>query len=184
MSWYNWLKELFSGNGGDNTTEGSVIRTGGKIASKTITLNANNTTANVNVFQFTGTVKVLSLHGRIKTATTLTNLTAAYFNVWDGTAQRDITLNTGVAMSGFGVGAFFAKLFRATIALTAQDNNAANYVEDGGSKNLYQQFMIVQKIATASYIRFTYTTTDAPINAELEIFIEYVDDDYSSVTPV
>lgn len=183
MSYFDFFRQIFSGKGSDNTGEGAAIRSGGKIISKVITLSANNTTATENVFEFTGTVRVLGIYGRVKSAGTLTNLTNAYLNVWDGTVQRDITFNTGATMSGFGIGAFFAKFFRSSAALTTQNNSFGIFLEDLTAKTSLHQFFIIQKAATATYVRFTYTTTDAPINAELEIFIEYQDNDYSSVIP-
>lgn len=183
MSWFDFLRAPFTGRGRDNTGEGAVIRSGGKIVSKTITLSANNTKASVNVFELSGTCRVLALYGRVKTVTTLTNLTAAYFNIWDGTAQRDLTLNTGAVMSGFGVGAFFAKLLRSTVVMSVQNNSFGIFVEDTSNKKQFQEFFVIQKAATATYIRFTYTTTDAPINAELEIFCEFVDEDNGTIIP-
>lgn len=183
MSWFDFFRQIFSGTGADDTGEGAAIRAGGKIATKTITLNANNTTANVNVFQITGDVKVLALYGRVKTATTLTNLTKAYFNVWDGTVQRDLTLNTGSTMSGFGVGAFFAKLRSSNVAMVVQNNSFGIFVEDTSNKLQFQQFFLIQKAATNTYVRFTYTTTDAPINAELEVCIEFADNNTGTIIP-
>lgn len=183
MSYFDFFRQIFSGKGSDNTGEGATIRKGGKIVSKTITLSANNTSAAVNVFEFTGTVKVLAIYGRVKTVTTLNNLTNAYFNVWDGTVERALTFATGATMSGFGVGAFFAKLLKTTSGMTVQNNSFGIFVEETSSKQQFQEFFLIQKAATSTYVRFSYTTTDAPINAELEIFIEYVDNDYSSVIP-
>lgn len=185
MSWeYNWLKNLFTGNGNDNTPEGAIIRTGGKHLTKEITLNANATTANVNVFQITGNVKVLAIHGHVKTKTTLTNLTNAYFAIWDGTVERALTKTTGASMSGFNVNGYFAKTKDVSVALTTANNAAGNYVEPSSDKNTFQPFIAIQKTGTDTFIRFTYTTTDAPINATLEIHIEFSDSDTGTIVAV
>lgn len=86
-------------------------------------------------------------------------------------------------MSGFGVGAFFAKLLRSTVVMSVQNNSFGIFVEDTSNKKQFQEFFVIQKAATATYIRFTYTTTDAPINAELEIFCEFVDEDNGTIIP-
>jgi hypothetical protein len=184
MSYYNFLKEQFTGTGSDNTPEGAIIRTGGKHVIKEITLSANNTTANVNVFQVTGNVKVLALHGHIKTKTTLTNLTNAYFAIWDGTAERPITKTTGASMSNYNVNAFFAKTQDVSVALTTANNSSGNFVEPSADKNTFQPFIAIQKTGTDTFIRFTYTTTDAPINATLEIHIEFSDIDTGTIVAV
>jgi hypothetical protein len=107
MAYLDFLKRIFTGTGSDNTPEGAIIRLGGKHVTNTITLNANNTTANVNVFQLTGTTKIISIHGEILTKTTLTNCTNVHFDLWDGTTSVPITKTTGADMSGYNVGAFF-----------------------------------------------------------------------------
>jgi len=182
MSWFNFLKEVFTGGGSDNTGEGALIRSGGKHLQKEITLNANNTTANVNVFQVTGNVRVMAIHGHIKTKTTLTNLTNAYFAIWDGSVERALTKVTGATMSGYNVDAYFAKTQDATVSMSTANNSVGNFIEPSTDKDTFQEFIAIQKTGTNTYIRFTYTTTDAPINATLEIHIEFSDSDTGTIT--
>lgn len=184
MSWFNFLKELFSDSdatGNSNTPEGAIIRTGGKHITKTITLSANATTESINLFQITGNVKVLGIHGHITAKTTLANLTNAYLAVWDGTVERAITKTTGATLSGYNVGAFFAKTQDASVVMANSNNSVGSFIETTTDKNALQQFFVVQKTATNTYIRFTYTTTDAPINAQFEFHIEYTDSDTGTI---
>ena len=184
MSFVNFITKSFTGVGSDNTPEGSLIRTGGKHVTKTITLSANNTSANVNVFQLTGTVRVLSLNGEVLSATTLNNCTNVYFDLWDGTNSAVITDSVGANMSGFGVGSFFLKDGDSTVDLHCINNNQGRISEGSTGNRIFQEFILTQKISTNTYIRFNYTTTDEPINAQLKIDITYADIDSGNVTAV
>jgi hypothetical protein len=62
----------------------------GEGVSKVITLGGTGATS-LNIFQLTGTVEVLSLHGFITAAATLTNMTGVHFELWDSTAAVDLT---------------------------------------------------------------------------------------------
>lgn len=184
MSYINFIKQLFTGDGSDNTPEGAIIRSGGKHTTNFITLNANNTSANVNVFQLTGTVNILALHGEIVTATTLTNCTSVYFDLWDGTNSTAITKTTGASLSGYAAGGFMIKDSDSATALSTVQNNQARVKEAGTGARLFNEFLCTQKASTNTYIRFNYTTTDAPINATIQVGIVYVDLDNGTVTAV
>lgn len=184
MSNINWLRRVFKGTGSDNTSEGAIIRAGGKHSTKTITLSANATSANVNVFQITGSIKVSSLHGEILTATTLTNCTSVYFDLWDGTTSVPITKTTGAAMSGYGVGSFFIKDSDVATALSILNNNQGRIKEAATGTRVNTEFIVTQKISTNTYIRFNYTTTDAPINATVKVDCTWSDIDSGTITAV
>lgn len=184
MSYINWFKRVFSGTGSDNTAEGSIIRSGGKHVSKTITLSANGTSDNVNCFQITGVVSVLAIHAEVVDATTLNNCTSVYFDLWDGTTSSAITKTTGAAISGFGVGSFLIKDSNNASAITTIQNNQARIVEAGSGQHVELGFVAIQKVSTNTYIRFNYTTTDAPINAQLEVHVTYKDIDSGTITAV
>lgn len=184
MSYINWFKRIFSGTGSDNTVEGSIIRSGGKHITKTITLSANNTSANVNCFQLTGVCSVIALHAEITSVTTLNNCTSVYFDLWDGTTSTAITKTTGAAISGFGVGSFLIKDSNNASAITTIQNNQARITEAASGNRVELEFVAIQKAATNTYIRFNYTTTDAPINAQLEVHVTYKDIDSGTITAV
>jgi len=172
-----FLKQIFTGSGSDNTAEGSLIRTGGKHVTKTITLSANNTSASVNVFQLTGATQILSIHGEVLVATTLTNLTNAYFDLWDGTNSVVLTRVTGCTMSGAGVGSFFLKDADVSVALTFLNNSQVRISEPVTGAKSFSPFLAIQKISTNTYLRFNYTTTNAPINAQLKVDVSWADID-------
>jgi hypothetical protein len=184
MSYINWHKRTLTGTGSDNTPEGADIRAGGKHITKTITLSANNTSANVNVFQVTGACLVKNFHGEISTKTTLTNCTSVYFDLWDGTTSVPITKTTGGTMSGYNVGAFFIKDADVSSALTILNNDQGRIKEATTGNRAATEFLTIQKTETNTYIRFNYTTTDAPIAATVKIDCAWLDIDSGTIIAV
>jgi len=181
MTYLNWLKNVFTGDGSDNTPEGALIRAGGKHATKTITLSANNTSANVNVFQVTGMVEVTSIHAEVVDATTLTNCTDVAFDLWDGTLSTALTkASPGGVLSGVAVGTGMVKTAIASTLLTVLDNATGVLQEVAGIK-VAQAFYVVKKNGADTFIRFNYTTTDAPINAQIKVDIVWADIDSGTI---
>jgi len=157
MAYLNFLKRIFNGTGSDNTAEGAIIRAGGKHVSKTITLNANNTSASVNVFQVTGYNKCYDIHGEVLSVTLMSNCTNCYFDLWDGTTSVPITKTTGATLSGVGVGSGFVKDADVSSALTIIDNATCKMKEAAVGAKEGAPFTVTQKIATNTYIRFRFT---------------------------
>jgi hypothetical protein len=147
-------------------------RASGEPLSKTITLNANNTTANVNVFQLTGSVEIFKIWGKIATKTTLANCTDVHFDLYDSTAAVALTKSTTGVLSAMAVGTIFVKNAPAATVITVADNVAGALTEPAANKAFYP-FIVTQKTGANTYIRFNYTTTDAPANATATIYVEY-----------
>jgi len=154
-----------------DSVHGYLERDGGDILEKTITLDANNTTASVNLFQITKTLQVFRLHAEIVDATVLNNLTAASFDLWDGTAAYQITAATGV-LSGVLVDTYIVKDELAAQPFTICDPATGGVLESGVTRT-FTPFKCWQKKDVDTFLRFTYTTTDAPINAQLTARIEF-----------
>lgn len=157
-----------------NSVHDFLNRVGGFAIDKTITLNANNTTQSLNIFQLTGTCSILRLYGKIIDATTLVNCTAASWDLFPtGGAAKQITAATGV-LSGAGLGSFIFKTGLAANAFALADTTDVQITEQTYEGNsVFNEFMITQKISIDTFLRFTYTTTDTPINAQIKIFCEY-----------
>lgn len=148
-------------------------RLNGIVLNNTITLSASATTESVNVFRIEGSVDILKLCARITDASTLTNLTAASFDLYDGTATVQITAATGV-LSGMAVDTYFVKAGLAANAFDVNNNATCSLVEQTyEGSGIFSPFIITQKTGTNTYLRFTYTTTDAPIDAKINIAAEY-----------
>jgi hypothetical protein len=140
---------------------------------KVITLDANNTTASVNIFQVTGTAHIYRLYAEVVDATTLVNCTAASFDLWDSTAAVQITAASGV-LSGVAEESYVLKTGLAANAFAVNDATAGALSEQTyEGSDVISRFIITQKNGADTFIRFTYTTTDAPINAQLKVYCEY-----------
>jgi len=146
-------------------------RISGTLKNKVITLTASAATQSLNCFQLTGSIEIFKLYGVITTATTLTNCTAAYFNLYDSTDVVALTKNDGV-LSGMAVGTLFVKNASAGTTMAVANNVAGALTEPASNKSFYP-FIITQKTVADTYIRFTYTTSDTPIAATLTIYCEY-----------
>ncbi len=146
-------------------------RVAGDLVTKQITLNANNTTASINLFLVTGAVQIFRLYAQITTKTTLANCTATYFNLYDGTARLAITKNNGV-LSGVAVGSIFAKAGAASTTMVVGDATVGALTESATGDPFYP-FNAVAKAGVATNIALTYSTTDAPINAVVTVYCEY-----------
>lgn len=157
-----------------NSVHDFLERAAGKQISKVITLSASGTTASVNIFQITGSVYVQRLYAVVTAATTLVNCTAASFDLFPtGGAAVQISAATGV-LSGVAVGTIITKTGLAADIFTVSDAVGAVVTEQGwAGSDVFNGFLVTKKIAANTYIRFTYTTTDAPINAQLTVYAEY-----------
>jgi hypothetical protein len=139
--------------------------------SKVITLSASNTTASVNIFNVIGAVEISRLYGVITTKTTLANLTVGSFDMYDGTATVQLTKADGV-LSGAAIGTIVVKMADNAVTWGIGNNAAAALIENTDDIS-FSKFSLVKKTGVATYIRFTYTTTDAPIAATMTIYAEY-----------
>jgi hypothetical protein len=142
----------------------------GTLISKVITLGGTGAQT-VNIFQLTGSCYLKRLYGFITTKTTLTNLTASSFQLFDGAAVQ-ITANTGV-LSGMAVGTMIAKTGLLGVVYSVA-NNVAGIVNEATANVLWCECAITQKVATATYVRLAFSTTDNPINATMTMYAAYV----------
>jgi hypothetical protein len=148
-------------------------RTIGEKTNKTITLSANNTTASENIFQITGDIQIYRMWACVTDATTLANCTSASFDLYDSTAAVQITAATGV-LSGVPVNTLVAKTGLAANAFVVNSATAGSLIEQTyEGSDVFSRFIVTQKNSANTYIRFTYTTTDAPINTQLKVYVEY-----------
>jgi len=157
----------------DDSVFETLHRTIGHKVEKTITLDANGATASVNIFQITGTIHIYRLYAEVTNASTFTNCTAASFDLWDSTSAIQITAASGV-LSEVPVGTY---IFKSGLATNAFDTNSAQSgsltEQTYEGSDVFSRFIVTQKTAADTFIRFTYTTSDAPIDAALTVYVEY-----------
>jgi hypothetical protein len=137
-----------------------------------ITLAASGGAESINMFQLTGTVEVVSIHGFVSEATTLANLTGGSLQLWDSTAAIQITKNDGV-LSGMGVGTLLVKNAVAANTIAIADNAVGALTEGASLAKAFAPFFITQKLGADTYIRWTYTTSDTPIDAKIFWHIKF-----------
>ncbi|MEA2036864.1 MAG: hypothetical protein U9O94_05110 [Nanoarchaeota archaeon] len=145
------------------------------------TLNGNNTSVTMNIFKVIGSVEILTAHGEVMDVTTLTNMTAVYTDLWDGTTAVNITAN-GAILSGAPVGSLIIKQKDSTNAMITVLANQARVTEPANDKKTHQPFIVTQKNGVDTYIRMNYTTTDAPIDAQILFIVKYRPIDGGSIT--
>lgn len=146
----------------------------GITSQKSVTLSGNNATVAVPLFRVTGTVEVVALLGVVTTVLGANN-TAAFFRLNDQTAQPDITLNTGVTLSGLGVGTVIAKKGLAAAAAVAINSSAGRVNEPTTLETDYfGRFLATQKVGGINTdIEFVYSTTDTPTSGVIQFFLRW-----------
>lgn len=144
------------------------------LLSNSITLSANNTTANVPVFRITGTVEFLKLYGIVTTAIG-SNHTGGFFRMNDQSAQANITLNTvGVTLSSFVAGSTISKSALAATLATVKNSSTGQFYESATAETQYfSPFIITKKSGANTDIEYTYTTTNTPTTGVIQFFVEY-----------
>ena len=144
-----------------------------QLISNSKTLSANNTTANVGLFSFTGVIQVLRLYGIVTTAIGA-NHTTAYFNLYDQTSRTAITLATGSVLSAFAVGSFVGKFGLAAAAANVKNAATALITEPTTLETLdFSPFTLIAKNTATSEIDYTYSTTDTPTTGAIQFFLEW-----------
>jgi hypothetical protein len=78
---------------------------------------------------------------------------------------------------------FFIKDSDVARALTILNNDQARIKEGSTGNRVNTEFVAVQKTATDTYIRFNYSTTDAPIDATVKIDCQWSDIDSGIIIP-
>ena len=148
------------------------------------TLVANAASGTVNLWQVAKGVKVFQLGAVLLDDTTLTNMTDCGFALYDSTATVAITKLTTLTLSTAVVGAFIAKVAGAATNAGFASAAVGGIVEAGSNPLVDYSFAVAQKNGAATFIRFNYTTTDAPINCTWRFFVEYEGIDGGSLTVV
>jgi len=171
MSHLNALNSVIPDTIIDNSGWDMLYREAGKHIDATAVLGGTGAQT-VNVFEFTGTIQILNQWAIITDATTLTNCTGVYADIYDGTTAVDLTLN-GAVLSGAPVGTFFTKNQTAAQTYTTILADQCRVTETVDDKRAGRPFTITGKNGVTNYIRFHYTTTDNPINFTIFVHFEY-----------
>lgn len=149
-----------------------VTMRGGRAIQNWKSFSANATSETINVFEFSGSIIVHKLYAVVQ-ATALGNHTGAYFDAY-GTSAIDLTEGaTGANLSNMSQGAIFHATGDSTVAINLTDNPASNPVYSEGDIQPTAAFKLSAEVGATNYIRYTYTTTDAPTQGEVYFYIVY-----------
>lgn len=138
---------------------------------KEISISAAAGSHAVNVFKLSGSVRVVDQVAEITEITTLTNCTAVYATLYDGTISRDLTAD-GVVLSGLPVGTMFTKDQDVTQTYSVSDASACQVNEVLLDNKYGKPFTVTAKNTADTFIRLHLTTTDDPIS--FKILLKFV----------
>jgi hypothetical protein len=135
---------------------------------------ANIGEENLSLFTVTGSVDCI-LWGVVTTvlADTGAGLTLAFFNLWDGSSEVEITDNAGATITNLPAGSIIAKTDVATAVATLIDSTNGAITEDATYLDFRKLFNITAKVGATTTVRFSYTAAGQASGA-IQFFIEYL----------
>jgi len=175
MSNQKYAQQLDETCGVDETANSAkelLIRSSGMKISKSVRITGTGALT-ANVLQLTGTVNVISQWALLTSITTLVNATGVYSSLWDGTVPIDLTAD-GIVLSGAPVGSFFTKDQVAAQTYSSNIADQGRLLETLADRWAGRPFIVTQKAAADTFIRFHLTTTDAPVDFTMLVFFEYL----------
>lgn len=167
----NILYEEIEASCCENSAADMLYRGNGFVFDETVHITGVTGTVNLNVFKVIGTVRILDQWAAITDATTLTNMTDVYADVFDGTNTVDLTKSPGIILSNAPVGTFFTK---DKISSETYTLNFADQVRVAEATNkVAAPFWVTQKNGADTFIRFNFTTTDNPIDFKMRVIFQW-----------
>lgn len=133
-----------------------------------------------NLFLITAPIDASSLSGMVTIALNA-GLTAAYFDVWDGTVSTPLSLNNGV-ISSLPVTSWIGKQDIAATAMTVSSSAAAVMTEPATDGQNMHPFQITPKDGVATYIRFRHTAA-ATSSGTIEFRLAYTSQGPGGASP-
>ena len=148
----------------------------------TKTLAQGSEPISVNLFSFTGPFRLLRLYGVCTEATDTSDCDDAYFNIYDGTNNVDLSDDqsaSGITLTNMTVGSVFGINAAATVDAFYTKSDQCRYLAASSiGPELWQSGLIVAKNAVTNYVRFTYDSAAASgidIDIAYHIFYTNVD---------
>ena len=149
-----------------------MSRTKTVIVSKT--LNANNTSATVNLFKFNGTISLYKLYSVCTRKGTISSsaLSNIKFDIYADPSASDLTGASGTISNVF-VGSFLYKVGSTITTAPTLMSGGAGQISSSILSNIPINIINGKYSTTENYIRINYTTTDTPMDADFDFYIEY-----------
>jgi hypothetical protein len=141
---------------------------------KDISVSAAAGSHSVNFFKVHGPVRVIDQVAEIISVTTLTNLTAVYADLWDGTVSDLLTDSSpGAVLSGAPVGTYFTKDKDSTNPYSVVLADQARVHEVVSDRFIGLPFTVNKKNGADTFIRLNFTTTDDPVVFDIHLRFEW-----------
>ncbi len=166
------------GDGIDN----AILYNGGKIVNKTVVC-TNNGAITVNLFNITGSVKILEICGNCDDATDSTTFSGVKFSIIDSNSGTDDICGT-VDCSGVNVSGFINRIASSGTALNFSNSDQCRII-DPTLSDVKAPFVVVPYYSdNQCTLRFHYTG-DATTNVTWTVSIRYIPrSDNGVVTPL
>ena len=138
----------------------SYISQLGSLACKTLTISGTpNGAQNENLYAITGAVEILRMYGTFGLVTDVSAVTAASFDVYDGThAATPITSAAGEDLSGSSNGSFIGRNDQAAVKVDYLNADQVRIVDGAVGLDLFAPLVINAMYGEDNYIRFNYTS--------------------------
>ncbi len=141
---------------GEKTIEGTVNITG---SGATV----------LNVFKFTGTIRILNQEAVIMSITDNTTCSNVHATTHDGTNTKDLTKD-GIDLSGVPVGTYFIKDKVTTETYSMSDSSEVGVLETKTDKNAGRPFSLTAKYGADNYIQLRFT---GDANTDFDLFVSF-----------
>ena len=140
--------------------------------SKAVTLTAAGDPVAVNLFEFTGLVRINNIVGVFMDVTEVTDIEEVRLDAYDGINSPDITLAAGVVCDGAILGSSIVKVDDASGALVFLDADQVRLEETSKQQSL-DPFILNAKEGVTNYIRMLYKNADTNLDCAITWFLEW-----------
>jgi len=160
-------------------TRDSIALHRGLLAYVPQVINANATTQTTNIFKIMGvpegSVLILRLWAEV-TTTLSSNITNVYYDLYDSLGSMPLTLNVGGPnINAAPQGSVIWKSTINTGSLSTSLSDVGRMTERATDDlELFKPFILTKRNGANTFIRFTYTTTDAPASGNIRHGLIYL----------
>lgn len=123
----------------------------------------------LNVFKFTGTVRILNQEAVIMAVTDIVTCSNVYATVYDGTNTKDLTAD-GIDLSGVSVDTYFTKDKIATETYSLNASDEVRVLETLDDRKAGRPFSVTAKNGVDNFIQFRFT---GDANTDFDMFVKF-----------
>ena len=140
----------------------------GSVASKSITVTGTpNGAQDENLFTISGGVEILRLSGIFTLVTDVSAVTAAGFDLYDGTNVVQVTSAAGTDLSASTLQTHILRVDQAAAAVTSLKSDQVRIIDGAVGLDLHAPFVVSSKYGATTYLRFNYTSDGGGANFKM-----------------